>query len=287
MDISYILHLLPPEMAASIRESGVAAESIREIRLRTGAPPVLVADSIHVLKGTVLDAAAVQRAAARLCQNSVYARQEELKNGFITLPGGHRAGLSGRTVTEDGTVRSLTEISSINIRVAHEVHGAADGVLPLLVHGGDIQNTLVISPPGMGKTTLLRDMARQLGSEKYGFRVGLADERGEIAAMYRGTPGNDVGIFTDVYDGCPKEKAMQMLLRGMAPRVVITDELGGEEEEKAVRALAHAGVRVICSIHGESREDALARPGIGALLKSGIFQKTVVLGGIGKIVSIT
>ena len=130
-------------------------------------------------------------------------------------------------------------------------------------------------------------MARQLGSEKYGFRVGLADERGEIAAMYRGTPGNDVGIFTDVYDGCPKEKAMQMLLRGMAPRVVITDELGGVEEENAVRALAHAGVRVICSIHGASREDAFAREGIGALLRSGILEKTVVLGGVGKIVSIT
>ncbi|MBQ7032701.1 MAG: stage III sporulation protein AA [Clostridia bacterium] len=287
MDFSSLFHYFPPEIAGRMQESGMLWEEVREIRLRAEAPPVIVADKTYVLDGTVITACSIQRTASRMCQNSVYARQEELRSGFVTLPGGHRAGFCGRTVAEDGQVRCLTEISSINLRIAHEVPGAADNVLPALVHGKDVYNTLVVSPPGAGKTTLLRDIARQLGSEKYGFRVGIADERGEIAAMYRGTPQNDIGIFTDVYDGCPKAQAMQMLLRGMAPQIVITDELGGPEDEKAVRALTYAGVRVICSIHGASREDALARPGIGELLRAGVFRKTVLLGNVGRVLSIT
>lgn len=287
MDIFSLFHFFPPELAVRMQEADVPREEIREIRLRAEAPPVVIADKTYVLDGPDVSAATVQRTAGRMCQNSVYARQEELKNGFVMLPGGHRAGFCGRTVVEDGQVRCLTEISSINLRVAHEIPGAADSVLPALVHGRDVYNTLVVSPPGAGKTTILRDIARQLGSEKYGFRVGLADERGEIAAMHRGIPQNDVGIFTDVYDGCPKAQAMQMLLRGMAPQVVITDELGGPEDEAAVRALTYAGVRVICSIHGASREDALARPGIGELLRAGVFRKTVLLGSVGRVLSIT
>ncbi len=287
MSLHSVLEVLPSEMARLVRESGIPEEGIREIRFRTGAPPVLVADTVHVLGTERPDAAMLQKISARLCQNSLYARQEELRHGFITLPGGHRAGLSGRTVLEDGRVRALTEISSVNIRIAHEVRGAADSVLPHIVCGREVYNTLVISPPGAGKTTLLRDIARQLGSEKYGFRTGLADERGEIAAMHRGTPGCDVGIFTDVYDGCPKAVAMEMLLRGMSPRVVITDEIGGEADAAAVRDLVRAGVRVIASAHGESRGEVLSRRGVGALLSEGVFQRVVVLGGIGKIVSVS
>ncbi len=286
MDMGSLYAFFPPEISGRIRTAAVAGE-IREIRLRAGAPPVVLTDKTHILEGEAVSAAEVQLSAQRMCQNSVYARQAELKNGFITLPGGHRAGFCGRTVVEDGKVRALTEISSINLRVAHAVSGVANKVLPHILACGEIQNTLIVSPPGAGKTTLLRDIARQLGSRKYGFRVGIADERGEIAAMYRGMPQKDVGILTDVYDGCPKAQAMQMLLRGMAPDVVITDELGGAEEEKAVRALVHAGVRVICSLHGKNRADALAREHIGALLKNGVFQKVVTLGGVGKIVSIT
>ncbi len=287
MDISLLLQYFPPEIAGRIREACKENAAIREIRLRADAPPVVITDKTLVIEGTLVSACSIQRTAQRMCQNSVYARQEELKNGFVILPGGHRAGFGGRTVTENGQVRTLTEISSVNLRIAHEIIGAADSVIPALLHGNDVYNTLIVSPPGAGKTTLLRDIARQMGSEKYGFRVGIADERGEIAAMYRGTPQNDIGIFTDVYDGCPKAQAMQMLLRGMSPRIVITDELGGEEDERAVRALVYAGVRVICSLHGAGREDALARPGIGALLRAGIFKKVVTLGGVGRVISIS
>lgn len=281
------MSFLLPEIATQIRQFSVSVEKIQEIRLRAEAPMVILAGGVLHTGQSVFSGDAIQRIAQRLCQNSVYARQEEMKNGFITLAGGHRVGFCGRTVTENGQIRYLTDISSINLRIAHQIIGVADRVLPYLVHSGDIYNTLIVSPPACGKTTLLRDIARQLGSEKYGFRVGIADERGEIAAMHRGVPQNDIGIYTDVYDGCPKSEAMQMLLRGMSPRVVITDELGGEGDEAAVKALVHAGVRVICSLHGTGREDALARPGIGALLTAGIFRKVVTLGGIGTILSIS
>ena len=283
MDMSFLL----PEILTQIKSISVSFENIQEIRIRAEAPIAVLADGKIHTGQSVLSGDAVQRLAQRLCQNSVYAKQEEMKNGFITLEGGHRVGFCGRTILENGRVRYLTDISSINIRIAHQIIGAADCVLPYIVHGRNVHNTLIVSPPACGKTTLLRDIARQLGSEKYGFRVGIADERGEIAAMHRGVPQNDIGIYTDVYDGCPKADAMQMLLRGMSPRVVITDELGGEEDEAAVRQLVHAGVRVICSLHGTGREDALARPGIGALLHAGIFRKVVTLGGVGTILSIS
>ncbi|MBQ7036624.1 MAG: stage III sporulation protein AA [Clostridia bacterium] len=285
MEKNSLSYFFPAEIALELSAMPLPLGDVREIRLRAGAPLVVVGKKTYVGE-KIIDGMTVERTAQRMCLNSVYAKQEELKNGFVTLPGGHRAGFCGRAVMENGHVRALTDISSINLRIAHEIPGAADKILPALVSGNDIHNTLIVSPPGCGKTTILRDIARQLGSRIYGFRVGIADERGEIAAMHRGTAQCDIGIFTDVYDGFPKKDAMQMLLRGMAPKVVITDELGGEEDEEAVRALTHRGVRVICSLHGTGREDALSRPGIGALLRQGIFKKVVTLGGVGKILSI-
>ena len=285
MEKPSLSYFFPSEIRAEISALPIRADEMREIRLRSEAPLVVIGKKTYVGEKK-LDSMQISRCAQLFCQNSLYARQEELRCGFVTLPGGHRAGFCGRAVMEGGRVRALTDISSINLRIAHEIHGAADKVLPSLLSGNDIYNTLIVSPPGAGKTTLLRDLARQLGSPLYNFRVGIADERGEIAAMYRGTAQNDVGIFTDVYDGFPKKDAMNMLLRGMAPKIVITDELGGEEDEEAVRALVHRGVRVICSLHGTGREDALSRPGVGALLRQGIFKKVVTLGGVGKILSI-
>ena len=286
MLLSSLAYYFPGEITAMLSAFSATLDEVREIRFRAEAPLALVTGRKILLGEKILSGELVARTAQRMCQNSLYAKQEELKNGFVTLPGGHRAGFCGRAVMEGGRVRFLTDISSINLRIAHEIRGAADKVLPHLLCGNDIYNTLIVSPPGAGKTTLLRDIARLLGSQKMGFRVGIADERGEIAAMYRGVPQCDVGIFTDVYDGFPKAAAMEMLLRGMSPKVVITDELGDEADEEAVRALTHRGVRVICSLHGTGRDDALARPGIGALLRGGIFKKVITLGGVGKIISI-
>lgn len=287
MENHAFLQYFPPSFINLLQAADIEMADLREIRVRAGCPPIAVGRSLQILEETPVSTETVRRIAERMCQNSVYARQGELRRGFITLPGGHRAGICGRTVLENGEIQHLTDISAINLRVAHEILGAADGVMDLIVKDGDVQNTLVISPPACGKTTLLRDIARQLGGGKYQFRVGIADERGELAAMYRGMAQNDVGFLTDVYDGCPKAEGMQMLLRGMSPRVLITDEIGTKEDAAAVQYAVHAGVRVICSLHGFGREDALKKEGIGVLLQNGTFRRVITLCGIGKIASVT
>lgn len=285
MEFARICNYFPSVVAEELRLIEARPEELREIRIRAGCPPVALLDTLTLLGDVPFSLDMVQRTAERMCQNSLYARQQELRRGYVTLPGGHRAGFCGRTVIEKDTVQHLTDISSINLRIAHQIIGAADKVMPAVVQNGDILNTLIISPPGCGKTTLLRDMARQLGGGTYRFRVGLCDERGEIAAMYRGMAQNDVGFLTDVYDGCPKAEAMRSLVRSMSPQVLMTDELGGKEDEEAICEAIHAGVRVICTVHGYNREDAASRVGIGTLIRSGVFRRTIVLGGIGNILS--
>lgn len=281
------LQYFPPFFVEMLKEANMKQEDVREIRIRAGCPPIAVGDTLQVLDEQPWSAEMVRRTADRMCQNSVYARQGELRRGFVTLPGGHRAGICGRTVMENGEIKHLTDISAINLRIAHQILGAADPVMDYIVTNGDVQNTIIVSPPACGKTTLLRDIARQLGGGKYQFRVGIADERGEIAAMHHGVAQNDVGFLTDVYDGCPKAEGMRMLLRGMSPAVLITDEIGTKEDEAAIVEAVHAGVRVICSLHGFGKEDALFKDGIGRLLQNGILRRVITLRRIGEIASIT
>lgn len=177
---------------------------------------------------------------------SLYAWQEELRNGFVTIQGGHRIGLAGGTTNCDGHIRGISYLTFFNIRVAHEKVGCADGILRFICD----QNTLIVSPPGSGKTTLLRDCIRSLSYE--GIKVGLVDERSEIAASFHGIPQNDVGPRTDVLDGCNKSEGMQMLLRTMSPQIIAVDELGTEEDFKAVEQAAYSGCRVLGTVHAGS-----------------------------------
>jgi len=227
-----------------------------------------------------------------ICQGSVYAVEDELKNGFITLPGGHRVGIAGKAILEGGTVKTIKSISAFNIRIAREVTGAADKVLPyLLDKKSGICNTLILSPPGAGKTTLLRDLIRQLSSgiERLhieGFKVGLVDERSEIACCNNGVPQNDVGPRTDVLDACPKAQGIMMLLRSMSPDIIATDEIGRTEDVKAIEEIVNAGVFIITTVHGNDIEDVRKRPAIRKLINSGFFKRYVILGfssGVGSL----
>jgi len=262
-------------------------KSIQEIRLRINCPATITMDKTYFLKNggefsrSALDAIYVNQdmlksTADKMCQNSIYSVQNELKHGFLTLVGGHRAGVCGKTIVENGKIIHLSEISSINLRIAHEIKGAANKVIAYITEGG-VSNTLIISPPSCGKTTLLRDIARQLASEEFMLRVGIVDERSEIAAVFKGEAQNDIGFLSDVYDGCPKAEGMLMLLRAMAPDVIITDEIGSEKDEMAIFSLINAGVRVICTAHGYDKEDLVRREGIGKLIKNNIFEKIIVL----------
>ncbi|MCL2387116.1 MAG: stage III sporulation protein AA [Defluviitaleaceae bacterium] len=217
----------------------------------------------------------------RISQYSFYAYEAELSMGYITLPGGHRVGVSGQTVIEDNAVRAWRYISGINIRVARSVLGCADSVLPHVLRDGGFLHTMIISPPAYGKTTLLRDIVRQISNGFKGFdrglTVGLADERSEIAGCFRGVAQNDVGIRTDVIDGCPKALAMVMLLRAMSPDVIAVDELGGEQDARAVDAVLNAGVKLLCTAHGRDVPDVMANPSLSAVLSRKIFERFIVL----------
>ena len=201
--------------------------------------------------------------------------EEEIKNGFITVQGGHRIGITGRTVLKDGKISSLTDFSGINIRISHQIKGCGENILPYLLKGTQVLSTVIISPPGEGKTTLLRDLIRLLSVK--GKNVSVADERGEIAGSFNGVAGNDLGDHTDIMDGCPKNEGMLMLLRSMSPDVIAVDELGGYEEIRSVELILTSGVSFLCTVHGSGMEDAVNRAGMGKSLCMAYFKRFIEL----------
>lgn len=211
---------------------------------------------------------------------SFYALDEEIRQGFMTLEGGHRVGVVGKVVVERGSVKTIKHISAINIRIAHQVIGCSDKVLPYLLSRQGVQHTLIVSPPKCGKTTLLRDMIRNLsnGYSGYGpYTVGVVDERSEIAGCYMGIPQNDVGVRTDVLDACPKVEGMRMLLRAMAPDVIAVDEIGSAQDMQAIEEVLGAGVSIVCTTHGKDLEDCMKKPMLKHMLEQGLFDKVIVL----------
>lgn len=211
---------------------------------------------------------------------SLYALEEELRQGYLTLIGGHRVGLTGKTVVEKGRIKTLKHINSMNIRIAHEKLGCSEIVMPYIVGRNRVYHTLIVSPPGCGKTTLLRDVIRSLseGFSGYGpYTVGVVDERSELAACYQGIPQNHMGCWTDVLDACPKVEGMLMLLRTMAPDIIAVDEIGTVEDMKAIEAILTAGVSVIATVHGKDVEDCYRRPVLRDIIEEGLFERIIVL----------
>ncbi len=215
------------------------------------------------------------------CQQSVYAYEHETKQGFLTLAGGYRLGLAGKVTVQEGKVMALTHCTGVCIRIMREVLGCADGILGFVSPAQQVLSTLIISPPIMGKTTLLRDLTRQISDGLLGLgghRVCLIDERAELAGCVAGVPQLDVGLRTFVLDGCPKAVGMMMALRSLSPQVLVTDELGGEQDARAVMEAAFAGVKVLATVHGKDEHDLMQRQGMRYLLQERVFERYVVLG---------
>jgi len=271
-------------------------DEVQEIRIRIGKPLMLVLGQGDYLSPTLVQREEIHRTLQLMSRSSLYALEEELRNGYLTLPGGHRVGVVGQGVIEEGRIKTLKNISGFNIRVSREVKGAADSLLPYLINlsGGEIYHTLIISPPQGGKTTILRDLARQLSNGRGdlnlpGIKVGIVDERSEIAACFAGVPQRDVGLRTDVLDACPKAEGMMMLIRSMSPQVIITDEVGRLEDVEAIEEGVNSGVKIVASVHGSQMSDLEKRPSLLRLLENKIFERFVFLerkNGTGKVVKI-
>lgn len=267
-------------------------DALEELRLRPLLPPLLrfshdeaflAADGSlteHPQAGRPLSESELRKTVLLLSDSSFYAVEEELRRGYITLPGGHRAGLCGRAVLAAGAVKTLKDISAVNIRIARPIIGLAAPLLPRLIDGnGRLRHTLIVSEPRGGKTTLLRDLTRVVsdGEGVRPLRVGVIDERSELAAMRGGIPQLPIGIRSDVMDGCPKAEGINMLLRSMGPEALVCDEIGRPEDAAAIMEAVNGGVKMLCSAHGASAEEIMSRPVLSQLIKQRAFERIVLL----------
>lgn len=279
-----LLELVSKRIRGVLEQAQADPEDLLEIRLRAGAPLLLVRRrGEEVFEDTVVTRQDVEETLEAASRYSLYAYEEELRQGFLTVQGGHRIGVGGRVILERGEVRTIRPVTFLNIRIAHQIPGCGDPLFPYLwdAKRETICHTLLLSPPRCGKTTLLRDLIRRIsdGGQGYpGKTVGLVDERSEIAACCQGEPQNLVGKRTDILDCCPKATGMMMLIRSMSPEVVAADEIGGEEDLRAIRQVLNCGCRLLVTAHGDSMEDVGRKPGLRELLAEEVFERYVILG---------
>ena len=275
-----IIDRMPDDIARSLRGLPVKiSDQMEEIRFRAGKPVRVYSGGreYEVVRqaDNRISYDEIQKIFNLLMHHSAYTYQEEIRKGYITLDGGHRVGICGRVICDGDKVVSVRDVSSINIRRGCEYPGVSDSLIPYLTDSrGIIRNTILISPPKCGKTTVLRDIARNISNK--GYKVGICDERSEIAGCYGGVPAFDVGMRTDILDGCPKSVGIDMLIRAMSPDVVVVDEIGSGEDALAVERASVAGVSIIATMHGRSFEDVLISP-LGKFLKNGTFTRIVIL----------
>ncbi|SDK51537.1 stage III sporulation protein AA [Natronincola ferrireducens] len=279
-------------------------DTLEEIRLRVDRPLMIYGNNedffinrngqlLKEIKGShKITRRNIENTLQFITNYSVYSVEEELKRGYITIEGGHRVGVVGKVLYDNYGIKTIKDITGLNIRISREKLGVASSVLRFLINSkGEFMNTLIISPPQCGKTTLLRDIIKNLSNgvttlKLKGLKVGLVDERSEIAACFQGIPQNDLGNRTDILDACPKPQGMMMLIRAMSPEVIATDEIGKEEDSRAIQEALLAGIKLITTVHGSSLEDILSRKVIGQLVKEGVFERLILMSnrkGVGTI----
>ena len=281
MHVEKIKKVLGSTINSILQENQISFSKLQEIRLRIGKPLIIVSDNIEFVLHKIIEKEELMEILEYVSNYSLYAFENELKQGFITIEGGHRVGMTGQVLIEDGEVKNIKHISSMNIRISHEILNCADIIFPYITEDKQICNTLIISPPRCGKTTMLRDLIRQVSDGNRwvrGCTVGVVDERSELGGCYLGVPQNQLGIRTDILDCCPKSKGMLMLVRSMAPQVIAVDEIGSAEDIHSLEYAMHCGCKMMATIHGASMEEIRKKPFIDELVKRHKFERYVVLG---------
>lgn len=266
------------------KENSRIINDLQEIRIRTDRPILLKLRNEDIILQYNITQSEVLQILERLCENSIYAYKNQICEGFITIKGGHRIGLTGSCVIENGKIINVKYVSSLNFRIARQVLNCSTKVLREIidVENKDIYNTIIVAPPGKGKTTVLRDTIRRLsnGISEINFKgktCGVVDERGEIAAMYKGIPQNDLGIRTDVIENVSKNQGIHMLIRTMAPEVIACDEIGSKEDIEAIHYAIYSGVKGIFTMHGKNVEDIKNNKLIYELIENKEIQKVIFL----------
>jgi len=269
-----IIKYFPEKIKTEINKLNI--ENFEEIRFRVLKPIIIKEYDKETILSTdgqayILSKEELNKTFEMICNNSIYAFQEELANGFVTIPGGHRIGITGKPLYKDGKIYSMKDISSLNIRIARQIVGCADDIIEKIFD----ENVLIVALPGVGKTTLLRDIIRQISN--FGKNIGIVDERSEIAAVYKGVPQNDIGIRSDVIDGVYKADGIKMLVRSMRPDYIATDEIGNNDDIEAIKYAINAGVKIIATAHGGNIEDLKRRKKLYELIEDKIFQKIIFI----------
>lgn len=278
-NIETIINKLPEDMKARLTAlPDDIIDNLEEIRIKTDCDTILLSGGKENFldDGRYITPEILEEILNRLLDYSYYAYEDELSNGYITIHGGHRVGICGRTTLREGKVHIIKDISSINIRKSRQIIGISDKVIGEIIDSksGEISNTLIVSPPKCGKTTLIRDISRALSCR--GYRVSICDERSEIAGCFEGKPSYELGYRTDILDGCPKAQGIRMLIRSMSPDVVVTDELGKPEDIISINEALCAGVKIITTIHGGSYEEAVNSIA-GRLIENCVFDTLIFL----------
>ena len=287
-EISDLLSYFPNNVGNLIRNTINKNERIldelQEIRIRCDRPIILKLRNFEIVIEYKVNESEILSILERLCNNSIYAYKNQICEGFITVKGGHRVGITGTAVIDNGKIINIKYITSLNFRIAREVLGCSLKILDKIldVKNNEVNNTLIVSPPGKGKTTMLRDIIRNIsnGIPNINFRgktCGVVDERGEIAAMYHGVPQNDIGIRTDVIENVSKAKGMKMLIRSMAPEVIACDEVGSKEDIEAIKEATISGVKGIFTMHGKNLEEIKLNKDINELIENKQIERIIFI----------
>jgi stage III sporulation protein AA len=280
--VETILNILPKNISDLISQiPPKQKEELEEIRIRINRPIEIMMKGEPKFISYIIQAEDAFHLMNKISHYSIYTLEEELKQGFITVSGGHRIGLAGKVILEGGRVKAIRDVSSFNIRIAREKLGIAEPIIPYIFQG-NWMHTMVIGPPQTGKTTLLRDIARfassgDLARGIQASKVGIVDERSEIAGCVNGIPQLTFGDRLDVLDACPKAEGMMMMIRSMSPDILVVDEIGRQEDAQAIQEAVHAGIKLMMTTHGTSLEEIRNRPSLRNILDQKIFQRFVVL----------
>ena len=282
MSYSDILKYFPDKIREVLENEINNNLIIEEIRIRNSKPIILKLNNSEKIINYIVQTEDVLKILQSICENSIYSYQNQICEGFITIKGGHRIGITGSAVIENNKVKNINYISNLNFRIARQIIGCSNNIIKEIINQEEntIYNTLIVSPPGAGKTTLLRDIIRNLsnGTEEItGKNIGVVDERGEIAAMYKGIPQNDLGIRTDIIENIKKSVGMKMLIRSMAPEIIVADEIGSKEDVQEINYAVCSGIKGIFTAHGNSLEDLKLNPAIGELIEKYIFERLIFL----------